>query len=131
MLLLKLVSRFTSNILTIFNIFLLGLCATCSEKLNHHSKKREVKRLNRNKRKLGISVQKSSDEPGREIRLSVEKPSSTSGNDQEEEEVEEGAHSSQQSQEPNDGESLWKNNNDSAIKQRDDEFDDYLADLLL
>lgn len=72
------------------------------------------------------------DAPAQENRLSVEKPSSTSQTDQEEDEVEEDSHLSRnQSQRINDGESLWKSNNDAAVKQRDEEFDDYLADLLL
>lgn len=72
------------------------------------------------------------DAPAQEKRLSIEKPSSTSQTDQEEDEVEEDSHSSShQNQGLNDGESLWKSNNDAAVKQRDEEFDDYLADLLL
>jgi len=108
------------------------LCPSCSEKLNHHSKKREVKRLNRKKDKSKTS--------GKECETKLpttaqSEPSTSSLNN--ETEVKESSDSDDEAfdsrvRETVDDERMWKKGTEvDLLKGRDEEFDDYLADLLL
>lgn len=114
----------------ILNI-ILGLCPACSEKINYHSKKREVKRLKRSSRKRSKSfgkVEESSDCVSKESSV-IPGSSKESVVDEERSERLERPH--QVIQKPLEDENLWKKSNDVDVKGRDEEFDDYLADLLL
>lgn len=106
------------------------LCPSCSQKLNYHSKKREVKRkrLNRSRDKTKRHTVKSVDESH------VSPNASTSQCYDETVEISNESPNLEQVRtirDPLDDESLWKKSNETDTKGRDEEFDDYLADLLL
>ncbi|CAH0719996.1 unnamed protein product, partial [Brenthis ino] len=96
------------------------LCPECSEKLNYKSKKREVKRLKKNqkKKKKGKENEKTDDEQNdAEIPEAASDEPSTSQQDVETIENEE---------------SLWKKGvQEVEEKTREEEFEDYLEELLL
>ncbi|XP_053604833.1 protein FRA10AC1 homolog isoform X2 [Plodia interpunctella] len=102
----------------------LRLCPECSKKLNYRSKKREIKRLKKGqkKRKRDKSRQKSDDEEGR---FSPHTP--------EPEDLEpEAETSTSKSVEDTNADSLWKKApQDTEEKTREEEFEEYLEDLLL
>lgn len=107
-------------------IQLLGLCPSCSEKLNHHTIKREIKRLKRNKTKKSVSRQRSSTEVIPDVPSTSEPVEPTTPEDDSEDES-----PRRQPAKPIDDETLWKKTDETELKGRDEEFDDYLADLLL
>ncbi|CAG4930019.1 unnamed protein product [Colias eurytheme] len=100
----------------------LRLCPECSAKLNYRSKKREIKRLKKNlkrKKKRNVEDDKSeSEDENNEIvpeETQVEEPSTSK--------TDETADS---------GNSLWKKGiQETEEKSREEEFEDYLEDLLL
>lgn len=108
---------------------LIGLCPGCSDKLNYHTRKREVKRLKRKTKR------KSSSSKSAKTDVQLQQSPSTSHRSQSEEaepvDDEPPPFETRSIQEPIDDESLWKKNNEVDVKGRDEEFDDYLADLLL
>ncbi|EFA12378.1 protein FRA10AC1 homolog [Tribolium castaneum] len=85
------------------------LCPDCSLKLNHKSKKREVKRLKSKKKKKVKKREKGDEEGGEEGGTSQPKSDS----------------------EPETSESPWDQHKPEEIKTRDEEMEDYLQDLLL
>lgn len=112
------------------------LCPSDSEKLNYHSKKREVKRLNRTKHKSRGSVEQSKNyEKEVTSKPLLNKSSSSTSLNEITDEVEakspEREGSIKMMRQPIDEDNLWKKNNEIDVKGRDEEFDDYLADLLL
>lgn len=103
----------------------LGLCVSCSTKLNYHTQKREVKRLKRNK-------SRSKAQPLDNESIPKTPSSSRSHRSATRESLE--SHSPPPRQiisEPVNDESLWKQRNEPELRGRDVEFDEYLADLLL
>lgn len=104
-------------------ITFLGLCADCSEKLNYHTRKREVKRL----AKKSTSKRSSSKplDPTSASHSSTEEPPLEDEKCEEIIEFRQEAHSSKTD------ENLWKQSDEAELKGRDEEFDEYLADLLL
>ena len=114
---------------SINNKNILGLCGDCSDKLNHHSKKREVKRLTKSKRKQTRSP-KSSDiksEP-----LSPQEPSSSTTSTPIPQDSHEDPTETREEPEivqSSNQESLWKKSDE--VEHKDRNFDDYLEDLLL
>lgn len=109
------------------------LCEDDSAKLNYHSMKREIKRLKKNKNR---SKPSSSLDSSRELSSPPPKTPSTSRshrspthNDDEEE----GSSTPRPKtiSEPVNDESLWKKSNEPEVRGRDEEFDEYLTDLLL
>lgn len=112
-----------------------GLCPICSDKLNYHSKKREVKRM---KKQIKHTSHKHNDAvPGSskssEVNAIDSTPKGTSrgmdmgtpqnnytmqnkGNDAAHQQLEQ---------------IFWSKSTDEVEKTREEEFDDYLADLLL
>lgn len=105
------------------------MCPSCSEKLNYHSRKREVKRLKKRK----ISPKKSVDKDVHDE--DQPKTATTSSSLEEVSEIEGTSFeiTSHQSsfQKPTTDEGLWKKSQEADLKGRDEEFDDYLNDLLL
>ncbi|CAH1119202.1 unnamed protein product [Phaedon cochleariae] len=103
------------------------LCSECSKKLNYHSKKREVKRLKKNKH--GKSNKKHSEETytsgGASTSDAVEK--TVNEESSRDEEIMEDEHN-EQKQIP---ESPWDNHKPVECKTREEEMDEYLQDLLL
>ncbi|XP_070507632.1 protein FRA10AC1 homolog [Chironomus tepperi] len=100
------------------------LCDSCSEKLNYHSKKREIKRL----KKQHKSKSSGTKEPS--IRGSTIDPQSPSTSQRISQEREESPNRQEQI-DPIDDDDLWKRKSGPEIRGRDEEFDEYLADLLL
>ncbi|XP_065083823.1 protein FRA10AC1 [Ochlerotatus camptorhynchus] len=116
----------------------LRLCPSCSDKLNYHSKKREIKRLKKRVRKEKHFGRRKDGEPnvdlpGRDIPISteelqddreiVEDQSSIEAIAPREDEVQ-----SSSSAAPD---SCWTKVPEVEEKSREDEFDEYLEDLLL
>lgn len=110
------------------------MCPTCSDKLNFHSKKREIKRLKKNKvkaiesRPVNISIESGtssksiSETPNSSISYSTDEDTTSTS-----EEIQ-----IKVRKEPIADENLWKKKNcEVEDKSRDAEFDDYLEDLLL
>lgn len=111
--------------LTKYFCHFLGLCDSCSEKLNYHSKKREIKRLKKQHKSKSTGIKEPS------IRGSTIDPQSPStsltriSQDREESPIK------QEQIDPITEDELWKQKNDVELRGRDEEFDEYLADLLL
>lgn len=103
-----------------------GLCPECSEKLNYHSKKREVKRI----KKKSKHKKRSSDDGGAassslatsdsavpmEELQTTQEPDNCGHNDVAQKQLEQ---------------IFWAKSTNEEEKTREDEFDEYLADLLL
>ena len=108
---------------------ILGLCGDCSDKLNHHSKKREVKRLTKSKRKQTRSP-KSSDIKS-ELRSPQEPSSSTNSTPIPQDSHEDPTDTREEPEivRSSNQESLWKKSDE--VEHKDRNFDDYLEDLLL
>lgn len=107
-----------------------GLCPDCSRKLNYHSKKREVKKLKKDKRKSGRSrLHQGNQSPS----CSASVPSSKSETD--EEKIDSDVVCGKNVELEKNVESLekecWTKPSDVEDKSREDEFDEYLEDLLL
>lgn len=90
------------------------MCPGCSKKLNHHSKKREVKRLKKR------SKIKSKAESSNSVEDSGEKPCDEITLESAEEDIQTKSE-----------ESPWENLKPVEIKTRDEEMEDYLEGLLL
>lgn len=113
-------------------ITLLGLCSGCSDKLNYHSKKREIKRIKkRNKNcKHKNDINDSIDVPS--TSSSSSKAENTTNAESSLKETAEciqthkidGAHQQLE-------QIFWNKSTNEEEKTREEEFDDYLADLLL
>ncbi|CAO1429799.1 unnamed protein product [Diamesa tonsa] len=111
----------------------LRLCPTCSDKLNFHSKKREIKRLKKNKVKAIEPRPDMSINTGSSSKSSSETPmsSTTYSTDDDTISTTDDEHIKVR-KEPIADENLWKKKNcEVEDKSRDAEFDDYLEDLLL
>ncbi|KAG5670314.1 hypothetical protein PVAND_000590 [Polypedilum vanderplanki] len=102
------------------------LCETCSEKLNYHSKKREIKRLKRKRRKSPSLL---SPQPSSSSSTRSRSSSQVADDTKEEKEITENINIDQKEKSP---EAIWKDNtNQSEVREREDDFDEYLADLLM
>lgn len=108
---------------TYLNFFtFVGLCPECSVKLNYrfqkkevHKKKKELKRLGTAPRKLETQSNASSSTENPEITVKIEP---------EEDDNKESS--------GNNASEIWKGNvSESVEKSREEEFEEYLADLLL
>lgn len=109
-----------------------GLCPDCSKKLNYHSKKREVKKLKKERRKSGRSkYQESQSSPS----CSTSDPLSNNTTAEVEKlgavdvvvgkivQLEKNVESLEKQ--------CWTKPSDVEDKSREEEFDEYLEDLLL
>jgi protein FRA10AC1 len=105
-------------------IIILGLCDLCSEKLNYHSKKREVKRLKKQHKSKSTGTKEPST---RGSTIDPQSPTSSQRISQEREE----SPIRQEQIDPITEDDLWKQKNEPELRGRDEEFDEYLADLLL
>lgn len=111
--------------------FPIGLCPTCSDKLNYHSKKREAKRMKKHTKHASqrydagagpssvLQATTSHDSTVRENEMTTSQnidslPNRT--NDVAHQQLEQ---------------IFWSKSTDDVEKSREEEFDDYLADLLL
>ncbi|CRL07168.1 CLUMA_CG020156, isoform A [Clunio marinus] len=97
------------------------LCEECSEKLNHRSKKREIKRLSKRKSKQFESLEKPAEKSNigeytHDSIKAVEVSSCQEKSGRHENIIEE---------------NLWTKSSQTDHRSRDEEFDEYLADLLL
>lgn len=110
---------------------LIGLCTNCSDKLNHHSKKREVKRI---KKQTKHNHHRHND--------AVASTSTSSCSTTDDSTTTENEMNSLKKNEtiPNRGNEVahqqleqifWSKSTDDVEKTREEEFDDYLANLLL
>lgn len=111
-----------------------GLCPDCSRKLNYHSKKREIKKLKKlskkslKKRNVGSSSRNTNEDD----RLVAQSSSQTT-----DESAETSVHNEEAVEPAADETAVWsehKPHDSSATieqKSREEEFDDYLEDLLL
>ncbi|XP_032516613.2 protein FRA10AC1 homolog isoform X2 [Danaus plexippus] len=96
----------------------LRLCPECSAKLNYRSKKREVKRLKRRSKRKKNRNDSDEDSEDNDERAEIE--------------PEVGEPSTSQETEPGNDESLWKKGaQENEEKTREEEFEDYLSELLL
>lgn len=114
----------------LINFFSIGLCPDCSDKLNYHSKKREIKRLkkntkhnkhNGNPRSISPSVQSTSSRINDEGESSAgtipsDNAMQTAGSDAAQQQLEQ---------------IFWAKTTNEEEKTREEEFDEFLADLLL
>lgn len=113
--------------------FFIGLCPDCSVRLNYHSKKREVKRTKKegkNAHKKDHKRSKKSTSPGPSNQCSDGNGSEANQG----EEIDDNTSSNHDASTRNmnkQEESCWTKVTDAEEKTREDEFDDYLADLLL
>ncbi|XP_035793480.1 protein FRA10AC1-like [Anopheles albimanus] len=110
----------------------LRLCPKCSDKLNYRSKKREVKRMRRRERRAKATKHKSRARSCREC--SVER--NTSEESTTEEPINDPTDSDDRvehftSSEPQNFENNWTKGPEVEEKTREEEFDEYLEDLLL
>ncbi|XP_074094214.1 protein FRA10AC1 [Cotesia typhae] len=101
----------------------LRLCSECSDKLNYHSQKKQVNRKKKVLKRLGTTSDK----------LETQSSVSSSTNNQDQDviiKVEPDEESKEDSRKKE--EEIWKNNPSESIeKSREEEFEEYLADLLL
>uniref|UniRef100_A0A182PRL7 Protein FRA10AC1 homolog n=1 Tax=Anopheles epiroticus TaxID=199890 RepID=A0A182PRL7_9DIPT len=115
----------------------LRLCPKCSDKLNYHSKKREIKRLKKRDRKTKASSgnKKVPDEvsPSAVVTSNPEDiPRETSAQESvEAEELTETLGEKDGSSVPEDAEGSWTKGPEVEEKTREEEFDEFLEDLLL
>uniref|UniRef100_A0A182MB51 Protein FRA10AC1 homolog n=1 Tax=Anopheles culicifacies TaxID=139723 RepID=A0A182MB51_9DIPT len=112
----------------------LRLCPKCSDKLNYHSKKREIKRLKKRDRKAKTSSSKAVCEEA--STSSGTKPiTDDSGtiNDlaEPEDQTEQAGDEKESSTVPDVAEGSWTKGNEVEEKTREEEFDEFLEDLLL
>lgn len=104
-----------------------GLCPECSDKLNYHTKKREVKR---SKKKTKRNKHSASTSSTTEESLPAE--GGTSSTDQLETPAEDIAEPSQGNETAHRQleQIFWQKSTNEEEKTREEEFDEYLADLL-
>lgn len=107
-----------------------GLCPDCSKKLNHHSKKREVKKLKKERRKSGRSKYQGNESSSCSSSVSLSIKSATDN-----EKTDDAVVVRTNVEMEKNGESLekqcWTKPSDVEDKSREEEFDEYLEDLLL
>ncbi|XP_037031323.1 protein FRA10AC1 homolog [Bradysia coprophila] len=112
----------------------LRLCPDCSKKLNYHSNKREVKKLKKEKRKSGRRS-KSASEGNQSPGCSTSAASSKTVTDEEivesNEEVDVHKNDALEKNVESIEKHCWTKTTDAEEKSREEEFDEYLEDLLL
>ncbi|XP_053671182.1 protein FRA10AC1 [Anopheles nili] len=113
----------------------LRLCPKCSDKLNYHSKKREIKRLKKRDRNTKQSVNKKAcDSSTGNLKgtTTLEGSDQATDNDKaEEHDLSETAVEINYRTEPDVTEGSWTKGCEVEEKSREEEFDEYLEDLLL
>lgn len=120
-----------------------GLCPECSDKLNHHSKKREIKRIKKQHKAIRRKKSRDEHEDPAESPASLPSPSKVPedvrDNDSMQSHSDPMEASSSREPEPRVNEVahqqleqiFWKKSTNEEEKSREQEFDEYLADLLL
>lgn len=103
------------------------LCPDCSKKLNYCSKKREIKRLRRNKPKSVISNNKISEHENAKPSTSFPENVSNSKHDN----IINENDKTNTCTADNENDSLWENHKQIEPKSREEEMEEYLQDLLL
>lgn len=116
----------------------LRLCASCSDKLNYHSKKREIKRLKKRERKERHFGKRRNDEsdvdlPAGEVPISTQNVQDDRGVAEADPSIETAAHREEEipSSSSAAADSCWTKGPEMEEKSREEEFDEYLEDLLL
>nr|XP_019931974.2 protein FRA10AC1 homolog [Aedes albopictus] len=115
----------------------LRLCPSCSDKLNYHSKKREIKRLKKREKKEKISrrdkVEESDTvEVGSIVQASTEERTSARETEDSDNQSETSVHDAElPSSSAPATDSCWTKGPEVEEKTREEEFDEYLEDLLL
>lgn len=122
--------------------FLIGLCPECSNKLNYHSQKREIKRMKKKSKKARKLKRHRIDESDKYATDTASTSSRTEKSYSEydsDQPSDDGLHdetSEQLKHAPaavtqNLERECWTKTTNMEEKSREEEFDDYLADLLL
>lgn len=114
----------------IFNYFV-GLCPDCSNKLNYHSKKREVKRM---KKKSKHGKHKNEDNaPGSSTSscMNTQNSSTTEQYTNAPDELSAPSVTGNEVAHQQLEQIFWSKSTNDEEKTREEEFDEYLADLLL
>lgn len=107
----------------------LRLCSECSIQLNYRSKKREIKRKKSLKRLRHCSISQDHSGPSHQIETDVKETDNAENSSSEESLLTKEAPTTNESQNESD---IWKNiPTEEEEKTREDEFEEYLADLLL
>ncbi|XP_058834828.1 protein FRA10AC1 [Topomyia yanbarensis] len=113
----------------------LRLCPKCSDKLNYRSKKREIKRLKKRQRNQKLAQRSSDDGVLLERLEDARGVSSKDDGEYDLSHPEEPSNLSNEYEVPSTstlaGNSCWANGPDIEEKTREEEFDEYLEDLLL
>uniref|UniRef100_A0A2M3ZBD6 Protein FRA10AC1 n=1 Tax=Anopheles braziliensis TaxID=58242 RepID=A0A2M3ZBD6_9DIPT len=111
----------------------LRLCPKCSDKLNYHSKKREVKRMKKRERRAKTTKHKprvrSSSECSVERNTPEKEPTTEEPSEEPTDSPDRAEHIT--SSEPQNFENTWTKGPEVEEKTREEEFDEYLEDLLL
>ncbi|XP_050067696.1 protein FRA10AC1 [Anopheles maculipalpis] len=115
----------------------LRLCPKCSDKLNYHSKKREIKRLKKRDRKTKPSTSKricdeapATTSTGARA-ISEDKKAETTSQSTEADNLSQTGDEKDGSSAPEVVEGSWSKGNEAEEKTREEEFDEFLEDLLL
>ncbi|XP_043468263.1 protein FRA10AC1 [Leptopilina heterotoma] len=106
----------------------LRLCPECSVQLNYRSKKREIKRKKSLKRLHHCSISQDHSGPSRQIETDVKETDNAESSSSEESLLTKETLTTNENQNESD---IWKNIPTEEEKTREDEFEEYLADLLL
>lgn len=101
-------------------MFFLGLCPECSLKLNYHSKKREIKRLDKPKKPKRKHIKR-----GSKDRTTKDNSTSDEGECSNSCKIDNDVDKNKNDESP------WANHKPVETKSRDEEMEDYLQDLLL
>lgn len=105
------------------------MCSECSIQLNYRSKKREIKRKKSLKRLRHCSISQDHSGPSHQIETDVKETDNAENSSSEESLLTKEAPTTNESQNESD---IWKNiPTEEEEKTREDEFEEYLADLLL
>ncbi|XP_051174006.1 protein FRA10AC1 isoform X2 [Leptopilina boulardi] len=107
----------------------LRLCPECSIQLNYRSKKREVKREKKSLKRLQhCSTSRDNSGPSRKIEIEIKETNSEENTPSKESVSTKETPTADESQSESE---IWKNIPLEEEKTREDEFEEYLADLLL
>lgn len=108
-----------------------GLCPDCSKKLNYHSKKREVKKLKKERRKSGRSRHPGSQSTSSGSTSGALPSKSAADVEETDAQVDVGTTIRSEKQVESLEKQCWTKPADVEDKSREEEFDEYLEDLLL
>lgn len=114
-----------------FSFFYVGLCPDCSNKLNYHSKKREVKRIKRTAKHGKHESIDNIPNSSTSSTIDTENSSIAEQNVNTTDEIPAAAHIVNEVAHQQLEQIFWSKSTNDEDKTRGEEFDEYLADLLL